>query len=162
MEQEERDLWKIVDVGGYAALGTLFAFTLEAIKRKVESDDSDMQEQRDTINNSYKNISDRFQKINLSLLDKQFSIDTIRELKEKLFPEMGLKYKELDTLLKHYISGSSHLKIRVLKKIDECRKLVKQMGELGMQFSKNDRYWEYRKTNPERIYLEDISNKSGE
>lgn len=162
MEQQKQNLWKIVDVGGYAALGTFFAFTLEAIKIKVESDKVDMQEQRDAIKNSYKNISERFQKINLSLLDKQFPIVTLRKLKEKLFPEMGLKYKELDTLLKHYISGSSHLKIRVLKKIDECRELVKQMGELGMQFSKNDRYWEYRKTNPERIYLEDISNKSGE
>ena len=162
MEQEERDLWKIVDVGGYAALGTLFAFTLEAIKIKVESDEKDMQEQQYRIKNSYENISKRFQEINLSLLDKRFPVNTLRKLKEKLFPEIGLKYKEMNTLLKHYISGSSHLKIRILNKIKECQELVKQMGELGQNFSKNDRYWEYRNTNPERIYLEDNLNKSDE
>lgn len=154
MEQEERDLWKIVDVGGYAAYGTLFAFTVDAIKSKVESGEKDLQNQRDLIRTSYAKISKRFQDINLGLLDKRFPVDALRELKEDVFPEMGLKYKELDSLLKHFLSGSYQLKERILKKIKECREIIKKMGDLGIKFSKNDRYWEYRKTNPERLYLE--------
>ena len=144
-----------MDVGVYAAYGTLFAITLDSIKTKVESDETDMQEQQDRIRNSYKNISNRFQKIDLSLLDKKFPVNALRELKANVFPEMGNKYKELDILLKHYISGASHLKIRIINKINECRKIVKQMNDLGIEFSKNERYWEYRKPNPDRIYLED-------
>lgn len=162
MEQKEQNLWKLVDVGGFAAYGTLFAFTLEAIKGKVENDEIDIQEQQDRIKNSYENISNRFQKINLNLLDKSFPVDTLRKLKEKLFPEMGNKYKELETLLKHFIAGSSHLKIRILNKIKECKEIVKQMNDLGIKFSRNDRYWEYRKTNPKRIYLDDNFNNSAE
>ncbi len=159
MEQKEQNLWKLVDVGGYAAYGTLFAFTLESIKTKVESDELDMQEQQDRIKTSFENIFNRFQKIDLSLLDKKFPLATLRELKEKVFPEMGLKYKELNTLLKHFISGSSHLKIRIINKINECKKIIKQMNDLGIEFSKSERYWEYRKPNPDRIYLEDNLSK---
>ncbi|MBU1076220.1 MAG: hypothetical protein KKH98_02935 [Spirochaetes bacterium] len=159
MDQNEQDLWKKVDVGGYAALGTLFAFILDAIKNKVESDKTDVKEQLDTMNHSYKIISKRFEAIDLGRFDKRFPVDTLRKLKEKLFPEMGNQYKGLNTMLKHYISGSSHLKVRILHKIKECKAVVKQMNELGQEFSKNDRYWEYRKTNPERIYLEGTDKK---
>ncbi len=157
MEQQEINLWRMVDVGGYSAMGTFFAFALESIKTNIEDDNNDntnnIQEQMDKINSSYEKISKRFQKINLNLLDKRFPVDTLRKLKGQVFPEMGKKYKELDTLLKHYISGAVYLKIRILNKIKECKELVKQMGDLGIEFSKNERYWEYRKTNPERIYL---------
>lgn len=156
MEQQEINLWRMVDVGGYAAMGTLFAFALESIKTNIENDNNDntnIQEQMDKINNSYEKISKRFQKMNLNLLDKRFPVDTLRKLKEQVFPEMGKKYKELETLLRHYISGAFHLKIRILNKIKECKELVKQMSDLGIEFSKNDRYWKYRNTNPERIYL---------
>jgi hypothetical protein len=160
MDQKEQDLWKMVDVGGFAAFGTLFAFTLDAIKSKVENDKTDTHEQQETIGKAYDNISKRFQDMNLNLLDKKiFPVDALRELREKLFPEMGMKYKELDTLLKHYIAGATHLKVRIVHKIQECRGIIKQMNELGQKFSKNDRYWEYRKTKPERIYL-DSTNKS--
>ncbi len=121
MEQQEQDLWKIVDVGGYTSYGTLFAFTLDAIKKKVESNEMDMQNQRDIFKSSHEKISKRFQEMNLNLLDKTFPLDALRELKENVFPEMGLKYKELDSLLKHYISGSYQLKERILKKIKECK-----------------------------------------
>lgn len=160
MDQKEQELWKMVDVGGFAAFGTLFSFTLDAIKTKVESDKTDTHEQQEALGKAYENISNRFWDMNLTLLDKKiFPVDTLTALREKLLPEMGNKYKELDTLLKHYIAGASHLKLRIIAKIKECRDIVKQMNELGQKFSKNDRYWEYRKTKPERIYL-DSSNKS--
>lgn len=159
MDLQEQELWKKVDIGGYAAVGTLFSFTLEAIKNKVESEEMDMKEEQDKIKISYDNIIKRLDAINLTLFDKRFPVNTIRTLKEKLFPEMGLKYKELNTLIKHYVSGASHLKLRIVNKIKECQAVVKQMHELGQEFSKSDRYWEYRNTNPKRIYLEDITGK---
>ncbi len=163
MEQQEQDLWKIVDVGGYAALATLFSFTLEGIKMKVESDDTDLQELRDRIKNSFEKLSNRFEEMNLNLLDKQrFPVDTLRELKSDVFPEMGTKFKELDLLLKHFIAGASHLKLRITSKIKNCRELVKLMGELGLKFSRSNGYWEYRETKPERVYLEITPDQSKE
>ncbi len=154
MDQTEQNLWKKIDVGGYAAYGTFFSFTLEGIKNRVNKDDTNIQELRDKLNAFYNNISKRFQDINLSLFDKRFPTDTLRELKDSVFPEMGAKFKELDSLLKYFLNGSSHLKVRIEKKIDECEALISKMGELGQQFSRNNRYWEYRNTNPERDYLE--------
>ena len=48
------------------------------------------------------------------------------------------------------------------EKLDACVGIISdpqivkltKMGDLGIKFSRNDRYWEYRKTNPERNYLE--------
>ncbi len=154
MDQEEQNLWKIIDVGGYAAYGTLFSFSLEALKKRVEKDAVDIQELRDKINVYFNNISKRFYDINMNLFDKRFPIDVLKELRGTVFPEMGAKFKELDSLLKFFLSGSSHLKMRIGKKIDECEVLISKMGELGQKFSKNDRYWEYRNTKPERDYLE--------
>jgi hypothetical protein len=155
MDAKEMALWKIIDVGGYAAYATFFSFTLEAIKNRVEKDNKDLQELRDKLNSFYSNINARFQAINLSQFDKKiFPVDVIREIRDSLFPELGKKIQELESLLKFFLSGSSHLKIRISKKIEECDKLITKMGELGQEFSKNSRYWEYRNTKPERDYLE--------
>jgi hypothetical protein len=159
MDQKEVDLWKIVDVGGYAAYGTFFSLTMEALKSRIEKDNKDIQELRDRIALFHKNISKRFQDMNLNLFDKKiFPVDTLRELRDGLFPEMGAKFKELDSILKYFLSGSSHLKGRVISKVKECEELITKMGELGQKFSKNDRYWEYRKTNPVRVQLERPEN----
>lgn len=154
MDESERQLWRSIDVGGYAAYGTLFAFTLEGLKKRVESDAPDIQEVRDRLTHYFKNLADRFQAMNLSKLDNRFPVAVLKEVRDQLIPEMATKFKELDALLKHFLSGASHLKMRIGKKIDECQALVTRMGELGQEFSKNPRYWEYRKTNPERDYLE--------
>jgi hypothetical protein len=154
MDEAEQKLWHAIDVGGFAAYGTLFSFTLESIKNRVEKDSKEIQDPRDKINTYYKNITQRFQAMNLGALDKRFPVDVLKELRDRVFPEMGAKFKELDSLLKYFISGSVHLKGRIAGKIKECDDLVTKMGELGIKFSKNDRYWEYRKTNPTRDYLE--------
>lgn len=153
MDEREFKLWRIVDIGGFSAYGTLFAFTLESIKNKVENGETDLQEEINRIMESYENIYARYQKIDLSLLTKNFPIDTIRKLKEDVFPELGKKYKELEILLKHYIGGATHLKVRIINKVNECQEIVKRVNELGIEFSKSERYWEYRNTNPQRIYL---------
>ena len=154
MDQQEMDLWKILDVGGYAAYGTLFSFTLEALKKRVENDAKDVQELRYKLNSYYNNIKTRFQNMNLNLFEKRFPMDTMKELRNIVFPEMGAKFKEHDSLIKFFLSGSTHLKGRIAKKIDECEVLISKMGQLGQKFSKNDRYWVYRDTKPERDYLE--------
>jgi len=162
MDERELKLWRIVDVGGFSAYGTLFAFTLEAIKNKVENDETDVQEEMDRIMESYDNISQRYEKIDLNLLDKNFPVETIRKIKEEALPEMGNRFKELETLTRHYVSGASHLKFRIVKKIDICKETVKQLNELGIEFSKSDRYWEYRNTKPDRIYLKGDYHKKSE
>ncbi len=162
MDQREIDLWRMVDVGGYASMSTLFSFTLKTIEMKIEKDNPDIQKERDRINDSYQKLSKRFQQINLHLLNKNFPLETLHEIKENLIPEMGQKYTELDTLLKHYVSGETHLKIRILNKIKECRDIVKRMSDLGIEFSKSNLYWEYRNTKPQRIYLEGIQQGADE
>jgi hypothetical protein len=154
MDQKEVELWKIVDVGGFAAYGTFFSLSLEAMKTRVEKENKDIKELKDRIDRFHQNITKRFKDMNLTLLDKRFPVDVLKELRDRVFPEMGTKFKELDSLLKYYLSGSMHLKGRVIAKIKECDEFITKMGELGQKFSKNDRYWEYRKTNPERISLE--------
>lgn len=154
MDESERQLWHSIDVGGYAAYGTLFSFTLEGLKKRVETDAADIREMRDRLGHYFKNLSDRFQAMNLSKLDNRFPVAVLKEIRDRLIPDMAAKFKELDALLKHFLSGASHLKVRIAKKIDECQALVTRMGELGQEFSKNPRYWEYRKTDPVRDYLE--------
>jgi hypothetical protein len=159
MDPKEQELWRMVDVGGYAAMLTFISFTLESLKSKIEKDSTDIKDEKEKINNSYEILFKRFQEMNLNLLDKRFPVEILREIKEKVLVELGQKYKELETLLKFYISGSTHLKIRIINKIKECQGLVKQLNDLGLEFARNDRYWEYRNTNPQRIYLEGFSKK---
>lgn len=162
MQEQEKDLWKTVDVGGFAAFGTLFAFTLEAIKGKVERGETDLDELREKLHKSYDTINMRFEEMNLTILPKEFPVSTLRHLKQDLFPEMGKKFGELDKLIKHFLGGATHLKLRITKKIEDCDNVITQMTELGQEFSRNDRYWEYRNTNPERVYLDGSKSKSGE
>ncbi len=154
MEQEELDLWRIVDVGRYGSSNTIFKMALDIIEEEVQANKKYRQRLWDITKARYGKISTRFQKMDLNLLDDVFPVDILKELKNNVFPKMGEKYDELDSLLTQYISCSSTVKKSALQKIDECQGLVKRMEVLGNEFAQNAGYRRYRETDPNRIYLE--------
>lgn len=153
MKREELDLWRTVDVGWYGSSGAIFEMVLDAIGEEIQENKGYTERLWDITKDRYGKISIRFQKMDLRLLDDIFPVGILEELKNEVFPEMGKKYNELDSLLIQYVSGSPTIKKHTLRKINECQGLTKRMGVLGNEFAQNVRYRKYRETNPDRIYL---------
>ena len=154
MEQGELDLWRMVDVGWYNSCLSIFNLDLDSIREKVQKGETDVQGLRDSIKDYYVKISARFEGMNLELLDDGFPVDVLGELRGNVIPTMGKRYDELDALLTQYASGSAAVEESIISKISECLSLVARMDTLGNEFEQNKGYREYRKTNPDRIYLE--------
>jgi len=154
MDQKELDLWRMVDVGWYASTTSIFLYDLEIILKRIQEDKMNIQELWNSVKSCYEKISRRFQEMDLDLLNDNFPIDILRELKNSVFPEMGKRYGELENLLTQYVLNQSNGNNQsIQKKIEECQNLVKRMDVLGKEFKRNERYGEYRSKNPERIYL---------
>ena len=113
-----------------------------------------MQKNWVSIKGRYEKISQRFQEMDMTLLDDRFPVKILKELKGEVFPEMGRKYTELELLLTPCFYSLPRFKEPILEKIDDCQSPMERMRLLGIEFAKNNRYQEYRKTSPIRIYLE--------
>ena len=92
--------------------------------------------------------------MDLNLLDDDFPITILDELKNNVFPEMKKKYDELETLITSHASGIEDLKTTILDKINDCKTLVNTMQDLGKKFGEHRGYQSYRRQNPNRIYFD--------
>ena len=154
MKHEELDLWSMVDVGHYNSSGTLFNLKLGMIEDKIQKNQKDVQQLYSELKCRYQKISARFQEMDIGSLDNRFPVNVLTELRNEVFPQMGTNYDELDALLMNYVSDTSSAKTPILEKIEECRGLLEKMRTLGREFGSNERYIEYRATNPSRNYLD--------
>jgi hypothetical protein len=158
MDQEELEIWRQIDVGYYGSTRAVFDIRLCTIEKDVLQNKQDVKKNLEPIKSRYEKIVERLQGMNLESLDDRFPVDVLKELRDDIFPDMGRRYEELEFILNQYITTPAMQKSIVIDKIVECLNVVNRMGALGLKVSQNEGYIEYRRTNPDRIYLKTDNN----
>jgi len=152
-------LWKMVDIGGYAAGFMISELFLDPMAKNLtdRTNPDFIQEGWDNVKERYRTINSGYQSINLELLDDMFPLEILTAIRDEIFPEMGECYATLDGMLQPYLQDPSADAQPILEQIDKCKEIVRRAREKGREFGQHPKYRMYRSLIEEgdRIFVGD-------
>lgn len=156
MEQEEIDMWRMIDVGGYVNSIGIFGHYMDFIGEDIRKGDFGMiEEDWAPIRKRYEGMRTRYEGIDPDKLDSRFPKDIVAEVKNNIIPKLGADFAELEKLLD---LGAEHgfffiLRDAITARISECKISVNEMLNRSVPFVNWPGYHEYRKLKPKRLYV---------
>jgi len=158
MKQEEINMWRMIDVGGYNASIGIFWDNLFNIQKGITSGEpEDIPRRWKQLNDRFEGFSERFEDMQLERLNSKYPLAIMMELKNELVPKLTEELGALDALIdfceKHKEKNLyKRLPHTLVSAIDRCAEPLKKMFQLGKPFQAWPGYDDYRKSKTQRIY----------
>ena len=153
MDEQELKLWHMVDVGHYGARISEFDCYFAILEINVDKGEGPPEKGR-SIQQGIENLKERYDAIDISLLDDRFPIEAITRIQQEYFPQLIESYNNLAPLIENYNNGTLEDKAAFLEAIYETHGII---GKMKRTFPDSPRYREYRNLTAERDrwYTED-------
>ncbi|MBW3012802.1 hypothetical protein KY325_03770 [Candidatus Woesearchaeota archaeon] len=155
MEAAEIEQWRKIDVGSFNGTMSIFLAHLCDIKDTVKAGGKQFTDYKDMKNERYEALKNRFDSIDLRMIDPRLPRCVIGILKHDIIPKLGEKFRDLEEAVAIYKEdGLLEIMQHVIaEKVEDCRFYLKRMMQQSQRFREWPGYESYRRTNPKRNYL---------